>query len=388
MALRMIRASLFLVTALAVGAFTFEAVRLLAWPQVVDPVETAVLDRAERFAKDGPLYADASEPSLRAVMPGMPVATSLLVRMFDARLWEPRLLALLATLMCAALVLVIVRRETDSWTLAVAGAGFAVLGHGLLAEPLGIGRPDMPMMLLALTGFMVLRHTNGAWGALLAAPLLGAAFFVDERAAWFIVAAIVACALEDWRRSVTLTFALAVCVGGGYVGLSQTFGPWFNYQAWDAPLRELRFDPGGLLRYVGDHLLGRLAVPTLAAVLSFAMPTAPWRGKGGLWMCFGIAAVIAGLAATQSADWGPHALLPGILALAMLGPMSMQRVTGHLSAWPGSTRLAGRGVVLAALALQMIVFLTCVTPSRWTRSGPPAAAAAAESTATRLITGS
>jgi hypothetical protein len=374
MALRMVRASLFLVTALAVGAFTFEAIRLMAWPQVVDPVETAVLDRAQRFAADGPLYADASEPSLRAVMPGMPVATSLLARAFAARLWEPRLLALLATLACAALVLSIVRRETDSWTLAVAGCGFLVLGHGLLAEPLGIGRPDMPMLLLALTGFLVLRHTNGVWGALLAAVPLAAAFFVDERAAWFLAAAVAACALEGWRRSVTLMLALAIGVGGGYVGLSQLFGPWFNYQAWDAPLRALRFDGGGLLRYVGDHLLGRLAVPTLAAVLSFAMPTAPWRGKGGLWMCFGIAAVLACLTATQSADWAPHALLPGILALAMLGPMSMQRVTGHLSAWPGSTRLAGRGVVLAALALQMIVFLTCVSPSRWRWQGPPAAA--------------
>jgi len=71
-------------------------------------------------------------------------------------------------------------------------------------------------------------------------------------------------------------------------------------------------------------------------------------------------------------------------ALAMLGPMSMQRVTGHLSAWPGSTRLAGRGVVLAALALQMIVFLTCVTPSRWKWQGP---AAAMEATATRVGAG-
>jgi len=384
MTLRMVRASLFLVTALAMGAFTFEAVRVVAWPQVVDPVETAVLDRAERFARNGPLYADASEPSLQPVMPGMPVATSLLVRIFDARLWEPRLLALLATLGCAVLVLTIVKRETDSWTLAVAGCGFLLLGHGLLAEPLGIARPDMPMLLLALAGFLVLRHTNGAWGALLAAPLLATAFFVDERATWFLGAAVVACALEDWRRPVALMVALAVCVGGGYVGLSQLFGPWFNYQAWDAPLRALHFEPLALLRYVGDHLLGRLAVPTLAAVLSFAMPTAPWRGKGGLWMCFGIAAVLAGLAATQSADWGPHALLPGILALAMLGPMSMQRVTGHLSAWPGSTRLAGRGVVLAALALQMIVFLTCVTPSRWKWQGP---AAAMEATATRVGAG-
>ena len=109
----------------------------------------------------------------------------------------------------------------------------------------------------------------------------------------------------------------------------------------------------------------------------------PGTFKQWLASLVGIAAVLAGLAATQSADWGPHALLPGIVALAMLGPKSMQRVTGHLSAWSGSTRLAGRGVVLAALTLQMLVFLTCVSPSRWTLKGPPALAAA-EPTATHI----
>ena len=149
-----------------------------------------------------------------------------------------------------------------------------------------------------------------------------------------------------------------------------SLGPWFNFCAWDGPVATLHFSLKGLLHYVCDHLLGKLGVSTLAAVLSFALPTRPWRGKSGLWMSFGIASLAAGLLATQNATFGPHDLIPGIIALAMLGPISIQRVTGHLSTWPGSTRLGGRGVVLAAITLQVIVFLSCLPPSDGTASAP------------------
>jgi len=79
----------------------------------------------------------------------------------------------------------------------------------------------------------------------------------------------------------------------------------------------------------------------------------------------GIGALAAGLLSTQSTAFGPHALIPSVVALSLVGPISIQRVTRHLSAWPGSSRLGGQGVVLAALALQFIVFLSSVSPSQW-----------------------
>jgi hypothetical protein len=40
--------------------------------------------------------------------------------------------------------------------------------------------------------------------------------------------------------------------------------------------------------------------------------------------------------------------------------VALQRVTRHLSAWPGSDRWAGEGLVLAALALQFLQLLAAV----------------------------
>jgi hypothetical protein len=371
MAFRLLRSALFLFTALALGAFTFEAARLIADPRPAAPIESSVLERADRLARGAALY-DESLAAAPAVMPGLPFATSLLVRVFDAAMWQPRLLALLATLALAALVLTIVKLETQSWTLSVAGLGFLLAGHALLVEPLGVARPEMPMLLLVVLGFTALRLTQGAWGALVGALGLACAWLVDQQAAWFMAAAAFALGRENRRRLVVFATTAGLVTAGSYVGLSKLFGPWFNFAAWDHSMAYLRPSLPGLLHYVGDHLLGKLGISTLAAVLSFAMPTAPWRGKGGLWMCLGVAAVASGLVATQRADAGPADLLPGVVALSMLGPISMQRVTRHLSAWPGSTRFAGRGVVLAAITLQVIVLLACVTPGRLA-NGPAAA---------------
>ena len=46
------------------------------------------------------------------------------------------------------------------------------------------------------------------------------------------------------------------------------------------------------------------------------------------------------------------------LGVPVLGPISMQKITRHLSAWPGSTRLGGEGVVLAGLSLQFFMFFS------------------------------
>lgn len=356
---------LFLVSALALVAFVYVAARVVGRPHAIDPVEVAVLEGAERLVHGDPLYVAPATADVPSLMPGYPFAVSLLVRAFGPGLWEPRALALVATLLIALMVLAIIRMETESWTLATAGVGFLLLGYGLLAEPPGVARPETLMLLLVLLGFFVLRMTNGVVGVLLSALVFAAAFFTDLTAVWFVAAALFALVIDEHRRLITFTLVIGVLIGGGYVALSEALGPWFNFNAWDHPFAALRFSVLRPLHYVGDHLLGKLGVLSLAAVLSFAMPTQPWRGKGGLWMCMGVAALVGGLLSTQSSAFGPQSLIASVVVLALVGPISMQRVTRHLAAWPGSSRLGGQGVVLAALTLQFIVFLACLSPSRW-----------------------
>lgn len=364
--IKALRVSLFTLSVLAVIGITYVGVLLVMHPQPVDPSEVAVFEQSDRMMAGANGYTEPTPTSDTALMPGFPFLVSLIGEFLEPDLWEARALALGSLLALSLLVFWMVRLETQSWTFSICAMAFVVLGHALLAERPGVARPDTFMMLMVMSGFIVLRLTNGFWGALIGGLIVSSAFFVDISAIWFVGAATASMMLdESRRRPVTFLVTSLVVIAGGYLALSQVLGPWFNYQVIDGPARALRLDGVTPLYYLGNHLLGKLALPTVAVLMSFAMPTPPWRGKGGLWTSMAIAAVLSGLLATQSTRYGGHLLLPGIVAMSLLAPISMQRITGHLSAWPGSTRLAGRGVVLTALALQFVVFLSCVSPSWW-----------------------
>jgi hypothetical protein len=77
-------------------------------------------------------------------------------------------------------------------------------------------------------------------------------------------------------------------------------------------------------------------------------------------MCQGLAMLVIAVAATQSTLASPGAMVYSVAGLALIGPISMQRVTQHLATWPGSNRLGGQGIVLTALILQFVALASAV----------------------------
>src|SRR4029450_5990440 len=83
------------------------------------------------------------EPSL---MPGLPFVVSLIARAVGAAdLWQARAVVLAATLLIAIVMFTVIRIETSSWTLAVAGAGSVVMGLAILAGQPGDPRHGRPL---------------------------------------------------------------------------------------------------------------------------------------------------------------------------------------------------------------------------------------------------
>jgi hypothetical protein len=164
---------------------------------------------------------------------------------------------------------------------------------------------------------------------------------------------------------VAYVLVVGLIVGGGYVLLSRLLGPWFNYDAWDVPLATLRPSLTAPIHLVGGQLLGTLGFWTLAALLSFALPSQSLSGKSGAWIYMAVAAVLAGLFSTQREGFGPAALLPALVVLSVLGPVSMQRVARHLAVSPGSSPHEGETVLLAAVALQFLAVLPIIPLERW-----------------------
>lgn len=366
---RILRISLWLASAVTVAGYVLLASVGLSRTHPKDPLEVAILEHATRLAAGQPMFVDPGDVPASELMPGFPFAVSGLIRMFGAGLWEARFVDLLATLLAAAAVMWIVRAETKSATLGTASGAFLLLGEAFAAGGPASGHPESLMLLLALVGCAVLRYGSGIPAALAASLALAAACFTHAAGLWFAFAALLHLAVHDRRRLVAYASGLVVFAGGGQVALSIGLGPWFDFHAWDVPFRAMRFEPVGLVHYLGTQVLGTLGVLTFAAVLSFALPTPPWRGAVGIWTWMAFAALGAGIAATQSSIGASSALRPVAVMLALAGPVSIQRVTQHLAAWPSSTRLGGREVVLTALALQFLTLVAHMTPTFFGMSG-------------------
>jgi hypothetical protein len=359
-----LRILLLLVSVLALALYASSSMRGIVRRTTIDPFEKAVLASAARFAHGQVMYAEPRTEAEPSLMPGYAIAIAALTGEAP-KLAHVRAFTLVATLLAAILVALIVQLECGSWTLALAGGSFALLAQAMLGAPPSLARPQPVMMTLVLLGYLTIRHLPSVWGAVLGAVPLAAAVFVDPMAAWFAAGAAFSLAREPNRGGPAFTLTAGVLIGAAYLALSRFEGPWFNFNAWDAPLATIRFGAEGVVRFLGDHLLRTLGVWTIAAVISFALTTEPWLGRGGMWMCLAGSALLGGAWSTQSRAFGGAELLPSILALSIVGPLMLQRVARHLAAWQDPDRPGGENVVYVAALLQFIAVFAAAPVDRW-----------------------
>jgi hypothetical protein len=327
-------------------------------------VESLVVDRALAWSSLQPLY-----PGVPAVVPGippvLPALSALAFALFGDTPVTPRVITLLAIVGAAAWLGAILRRETSDWTCGVAGAALFLTGYGLLGGPLGAARPEPLMFVLLLAGGVVLTRVRGMEGAIFSGVLFSLAALTHGAALAAAMAVFILLAGTERPRALGFGAALLLAYGGAHVALSWSAGPWYNFDMFDAVILRMTFDPLGLLRYLGQTLLGPLNVVAITCLMALALPVKPWQGPGGAWGCVGGGLLLASVFLTQVPGASDSAAILSVMALALMGPLFLQRVTHHLTAWPGSTRRTGQNLVLAALALQFVVLASRIPPPRF-----------------------
>jgi hypothetical protein len=352
---RLIRAALWALSLGAALIFVGLALLRIPYPLELDYIEGVMMDHIARLVNGQPIYV---EPTLRfvtlAYMPLFATVASLLARVFGPELWIPRVVSFASMMGIATLVVAVLRAETRSWTLGVAGAGALLMSYGVTGGHYDVARPDSMMLLLSLSGLATLRFTTGTRGALAAAVLLTAGFLTKQHSVWFSIAALVHLAVNDRRR--LPAFAAAVVAGcvGGYVALAAWLGPWFPYFTWEVPSHWSQIDKVRILKYAGGGLLGTFSLLSIPAFLSLGLPERPWRGRPGIWAFGGLAGIAAGLMATLDPDAFRHVLNPTVVAFAVLGPLSLWRLGRALDP-PAPGRAGGAlAAVYLVLALQHV----------------------------------
>jgi hypothetical protein len=357
----LLRLVLWGVSLASIATFAMLAFLRLFHPLELDCIEGVMMDHIVRLAQGRPIYV---EPSLSYIplsyMPFYAAVSSLLARAFGPALWEPRLVSMLSAFGIAAVVMNVLRAETRSWTLGLAGAALYLLGFGITGSCYDVARPDSLMLLLAFGGLLVLRHTTGGWGAVAGALLLVVAFFTKQHAAMFLLAALVHMAFNDRRRLPVFALTLFVGCGGGYGLLQLALGPWFSFYTWEVPSHWSQFSRIRLFNYLSHGVFGSLALLTIASLLSLAVPERPWRGPSGIWAWATLGALGTGVLATLDPYAYRHVLSPTMVALSIMGPLSLHRVALRLVAGGGNRTAA---VVVPTLLL-VLQFVPLVYPVR------------------------
>jgi hypothetical protein len=339
----------------AIGGLLVPAPARLASPLEFGYGDGLMLDHAVRVASGQRLYV---EPTLHfitlAYMPLYTYVVAPLVALFGPHLWTGRLVSLLASLVAAALIGWMVRRESRSALLGLAGAGLFLMGQGFSRGSYDTFRPDPLMLLLVVAGLVTLRLTRGLPGAAASALLLALAFFTKQHAACFGVAALLHLLWNDRRRLPVFALTLVLACGGGFFLLTRVLGPWFSFYVYDVPSHWSTISRARIQGYLGGELFGRFALLSLPVVLSLALPERPWRGPSGLWWWMGLGGLATGLLATLDPYAFYHVLMPTLTALAVVGPLALQRITQRLAPAPSE---AGGAMLAALLAVQFVALL-------------------------------
>jgi hypothetical protein len=330
---RAVRLAVALAGLAAIGAYVFVALSRLDYPFALEPLEGNSLVEVHRILAGQPLYP---APTAGYVPDGYPplyfLVSAAVARVLGAGYLSLRLVSLVSSLACFALLARLVQRETGSIAAGTGAAGVFAATYFTTGTWFDIGRVDSLFLALSLGGLYAARHMRGARGAIAAGVLLAAAALTKQTALAESVAVTAALLTGPRRRLACVAALIEVTVlGVSTVVLRFSGGGWYTYYAfkqmsehsltyanfswfWTALLAAAGLAAGAALigaRRVPRELLAGCAA---LAVEGYATLVHSGGAINDMLPAYLAAALLAGLALGGSARW--VATLSGVLVLA------------------------------------------------------------------------
>jgi hypothetical protein len=215
----------------AIGAYLFVALSRLDYPFALEQLEGNSLIEVHRILAGQPLYP---APTAAYVPDGYPplyfFASAAVARVFGASYLSLRLVSLVSSLACFALLARLVQRETGSIAAGTGAAGVFAATYFAAGDWFDIGRVDSLFLALSIGGLYAARYMRGARGAIAAGALLAAAA-LTKQTALAESAAVILALLTGPRRKLACVVALTevALVGASTFALRLASGGWYTY---------------------------------------------------------------------------------------------------------------------------------------------------------------
>jgi hypothetical protein len=301
----------------AIGGYVVIALARLGYPFALELLESNSLVEVHRILAGQPLYA---APTVGYVPDGYPplyFGVSAAAASVLGQSYLPlRLVSLVSSLACFAIMARLVQRETASAAAGVAAAGLLAATYFAAGTWFDVARVDSLFLALSVAGLYAVRWMRGPRGAVAAGLLLAAAFLTKQTALAEGVAVLAALAFGPRRRlAVPAALAYAGVIGASTLALGLASHGWYVYYVFEQ-MSEHALSSTAVGQFWTRYLWPTLGIAIGAVLLGARrMPLVLLAGCAAL--------VVEALAALVHTGGGVNDLLPAYLVVALLAGLAL-----------------------------------------------------------------
>ncbi|MCW2929105.1 MAG: hypothetical protein JWM19_67 [Actinomycetia bacterium] len=315
--LRWIRWAAALLGLIAIGGYLVVALVRLGYPFALELLESNSLVEVHRILAGQQLYA---APTISYVPDGYPplyfgvcaAAASVLGQSY----LPLRLVSLVSSLACFAIIARLVQRETGSAPAGLAAAGLLASTYFAADTWFDVGRVDSLFLALSVAGLYAARWMRRPRGAITAGLLLAAAFLTKQTGLAEGIAVIAALACGPRRRlAVPAALAYAAVIGASTLALGLASHGWYVYYVFEQ-MSEHALSSAAAAQFWTGYLLPTLGIAIGAVLLGARrMPLVLLAGCAAL--------MVEAFTALMHTGGGVNDLLPAYLVVALLAGLAV-----------------------------------------------------------------
>jgi len=369
---RAVRLAAALLGLAAIATYLVTALLRLTYPFPLEYLESNSLVEVQRILSGRPLYA---APAVGYVPDGYPplyfAASAAVASVLGLSYLPLRLVSLVSSLVCFAVLARLVQRETASAAAGIAAAGLLAATYFVTATWFDIARVDSLFIALSVAALYAARWMRRARGAVATGLLLAAAFLTKQNGLAEGVAVLTALALGPRRRLAwTAALTYGAVLGASTLALGLASHGWYVYYVF-LLMSEHTLKYAAFGQFWTGYVLPVLGVACCALLLGVRRtPLALLAGCTAL--------VVESYAALVHSGGRVNDMLPAYLAVALLAGLAMGGGPGGLVSFCtdrlARARIAGwhagqSGRWVAAVAAALVIAQLAVLVSGFRPGG-------------------